>query len=235
MTDTVTTPWFEASALPTAWTRLERAGLKQTAAPTSEQITLADAVQHLRLDLDGGSPWPEESWLQTAIAASREAVEAYTGLLLAPQEVELGLAGFPVDWHWGDVRQPGVSLLTGPLLGVLGITYRDADDVEQELIDADFDVDDFARPPVLYPAFGVSWPAVSGARNCIRIRCRMGYTTRDGSPDDHPLPAALRHAMLLMLGHLYENRENTTELKLIELPLGARSLCEGSIIRLGVA
>jgi hypothetical protein len=58
----------------------------------------------------------------------------------------------------------------------------------------------------------------------------LGYTLASsyfGNSPDEPLPASIKAAMLLMLGHLYENREATNMVSgtgVQELPIGVQAL-----------
>src|SRR6185369_13879861 len=77
---------------------LSRVNLRQIGEVAGEQITLAQARLHLRLDDDGDSPpsHPDDPWLTDfGIPAAREWCEAYLGRALAPTVFELSLGAFP--------------------------------------------------------------------------------------------------------------------------------------------
>lgn len=208
--------------------------LRVVTPPAQEQITVDEAALHLRLDAYGSpADYPERTWLEAAIAASREVIEWQTGLTLAPQELEVTMRAWPIDC----MVQPGVSLLTGPVLGVTSITYVDGVTIPDPVLDPLlYQADTYSMPGYVYPAYNQSWPTAQPSVNSIRIRFTAGYSLPTDSPQDAPLPKSLRAAMLLTLGHLYENREATTTApNMTQIPLGISSLCEKWRIRTSMA
>lgn len=211
---------------------LSRSGIKVIEQPTAEQLSVDDVAMHLRLD-QYGSPatYPEQAWIEAAIAAARETIEGLSGLALAPQTLELGMNAWPADCF----TQAGISLRTGPLLGVTSVVYSDGT-TDQTLDETLYAVDGYSIPGAVFPAYNQSWPTAVMTPNSIRIRFRAGYTVPGESPGDFPLPKALRAAMLLLVGHLYANREATTTAANIEqIPLGINALIERYRIRSSVA
>jgi hypothetical protein len=62
-----------------------------------------------------------------------------------------------------------------------------------------------------------------------------GYTLPTDSPGDTPIPRRYVVAMLLTLAHLYERREQTSEVNLTEIPMGAQAFMERGRLRLSMA
>lgn len=211
---------------------LARSGIKVIQPPTAEPLSVDEVALHLRLDAYGSpATYPEQTWIEAAISAARETVEGLSGLALAPQTVELGMAAFPFDCF----NQSGISLRTGPLLGVTSVIYSDGT-ADQTIDPALYVVDGYANPGAVYPAYNQSWPTAVLTPNSIRIRYRVGFNTPGESPQDAPLPKGLRAAMLLMIGHLYANREaTTTAANMQEIPLGIDALIERYRIRSSLA
>jgi uncharacterized phiE125 gp8 family phage protein len=89
-------------------------------------------------------------------------------------------------------------------------------------------LDDFSSPNRLIPVAG--WPAGGP----IRIRYLAGYG-EDSDNDGVAVPYAIRAAILLMLGHLYANREASTDKAMAELPFGVEALLRPYRVRLGMA
>lgn len=215
--------------------QLDRVGIKVIQEPTHEQLSLADVAAHLRLDATGSPPaYAEEAWLEAIIPVAREVCETLSGLTLAPKGLEIGLRAFPCHWGWGWSRH-GIPLVTAPVLGIGTVSYDDGSGTPVVMDTSGYVLDDFIRPAVLYPAYNTSWPTAIDNPNAVRIAFNAGYTTPDDSPNDQPLPKSIRHAMLLVIGHLFENREQTTAIKLEEIPLGIASLLSGFRVRLGMA
>ena len=71
-----------------------------------------------------------------------------------------------------------------------------------QTIDAsNYTVDDKSRDGWVVPVAGFAWPPTLAAINVVTVRFRAGNAT---------VPAPLKHAVLLLAGHLYENREAVT-------------------------
>lgn len=187
----------------------ERASLRVVEPATVEPVTIADVAAHLRLDAYGSpAEYPEELLLSAMIVAAREYVEHLSGLTLCPQTLELagrsfsGLCRFDGD--------NGIALRTAPVRGLVSVTYVDSAGVTQTIDNGDMLLDDSDTVPTLYPAYGSTlWPSARDQAGAVRIRFTAGYDAVGGSPTIAVLPYALRAAVLLMVGHLYDNREET--------------------------
>ena len=66
-------------------------------------------------------------------------------------------------------------------------------------------------------AAGSDWPVTYEAANVVRVRYMAGSTTLD---------PAVKAAIMLTVGHLYENRQEATEKKLVSVPLGVNALLD---------
>lgn len=232
-------PLFQTRWLAVAqgWQRdaLARAALRVVVPPTEEPVSVADAGAHLRLDAYGSPPeYPDEALLTTLIPAAREYVEGLSGLVLTPKTLEMTGRSFDSLCRWpGDL---GILLKTSPITGVESVRYVDGNGDEQTMTGSDWQLDSYAIVPTLFPAYGVStWPSSRDEPNAVRIRFTAGYAAVTGSPTAEVIPQSLRAAILLMLGHLYENREQTTGIKLEEIPLGIQALIEPYRLRLPFA
>ncbi len=231
---------------------LNKYSLRIVTEPTVEQITLEEAYLHLRMDAYGSPPaHPEDAWLTDNISTAREWCEGYSGRMLAPQVMRLSLHRFPVhfygqyDWypHWysGDTTvgyTVPINLKVCPVVGIESIDYVDGDGVSQTVDPANYLLDNQSEPCLVYPAYGVSWPTIRQQANAVTITFHAGPTTASGSPNDYPLPKRYKSAMLLVLGHLYENREQTVMPQrgtIEEIPLGAQELMQRDMIRMGMA
>jgi uncharacterized phiE125 gp8 family phage protein len=220
------------------WNQYAVRGIKVMQEPVTEPISVDDAALHCRID-GYGSPldYPERTWIESSIVAARELVEGLSELSIAPQVLELGISRFPVGCGYGsgDQSNSGISLRAAPVLGIESVVYTDSDGADQTMDPAGYILDNYSQPAVLYPAQGASWPTAGNVPNAVRIRFAAGYSLPSDSPQDAPLPKSLRHAMLLVLGHLYENRENTAAANIQEIAMGVRSLVERYRIRTSMA
>ena len=215
--------------------RMESYGLRVITDAVNEPITLAETWLHLRLDAYG-SPLehPDDAWLTEMIPAARQLCEMEHGSSMAPQVLELSLQGFPTAYRQGvgDL----IALPMGPVAGVQSVSYTDSTGAVVTLTEGvDYTVDLTSDPCYVYPYLGTCWPAPALVPGAVKIRYNAGYTTASDSPNDMPLPKFMRSAILLTLGHLYENREATTDLVLTELPMGVKSLLSRNKQRMGFA
>lgn len=114
-----------------------------------------------------------------------------------------------------------LELPLGPVQAVTGITYIDTDGQEQTLDPALYDVFTGARPARIDKAFGASLPAGRRQLSAVRVTFTAGYGAAAAD-----VPADLRAAMLLIVGHLYAHREAVDRGTLAELPMGVSSILE---------
>lgn len=230
----------------------DRYNFKVIDVSTAEQITLDEARDHLRITPFGSPPEHEEdNWLTSNISVAREWCEGWSMCALVPQTLELGVMMFPNQYYayWGNTRPSGIFHpytledngillpMAAPLVDIVSVIYTDSDGQAITMDPNDYYVNDYSKPAVLYPQPGTTWPQVQmQKRNAVRIRYACGYSLAGDSPQVAPsLPHSFRAAMLLVLGHLYENRENTMEIALEEIPLGAQGLMERYRTNLGMA
>lgn len=139
------------------------------------------------------------------IAASAGWVEGYTGLLLTRRAVA---RRFPSSASFYDVR-------VGPDPVIDSITYLDSDLVEQTVAPEDYALVDGRIYPVSsfpYAQYG------------------LAATITAGFADD--APADLTSAQLLIIGHLFNQREAVSDKSVIEVPLGAKALAQPHCILL---
>lgn len=131
----------------------------------------------------------EDDDLARLITAAREYCEKYTGKAFATQTLELYLDAFPDT----------IVLPCPPLQSVTSIKYKDSAGTETTVATADYIVDTDGWTARIVPAYGVSWPTFTAYPvNPIKVQYVAGYTT---------IPAAIKQAMLLLIGHWYANRE----------------------------
>lgn len=89
-----------------------------------------------------------------------------------------------------------------------------------------YEIDVFSTPSRLLLAYGATWPTARMSSGSVRIRYVVGYSVPGESPQVYPLPKMARSAILLMLGHLYENREAVGKSDMAEVPLGVQALLD---------
>lgn len=168
--------------------------------PTVEPITLAEARSHLRLEATGSPAAHEDDDYVTAlIQAAREKVEIDTGRALVQRTMRLRVN----TWDYE------ICLPYAPLLSVTSVEYYDNDGTLQTLSTSIYDVVTDETPGKIRRAYNQSWPLHRSQENAIQITYVAGYADDGASPTDYRanIPAALKQAMYLIIGDLYENRE----------------------------
>lgn len=155
----------------------------------TEPITLAEVRQYLRLPEQEA----EDTLLLSLITSARSYCEHYTRRALGEQTLELYLDRF--------TSADPIELPCPPLQSVTEIGYKDSTGEETILSTSDYLVDVDCEPGRILPAVGTNWPVFTPfPTSPIRIRFVAGY---------EELPVSIRLAMLLLIGHWYENREAT--------------------------
>jgi len=184
------------------------------------------------------------------IGAAREHCEEFLARSLAPCVLEIALDAWPTT---RDIAGLAIELPRGPVREVLSILAGEPNSSSDALLDpADYVLDTYGLLARVFP-FAGSWPGavtVPGGVSAIRVQYSAGYAAPDevlavsssssSSDSDFvpgpPLPKAYRAAMLLMIGHLWENREAVNVGNIVtELPLGVTALLRPTRVRLGMA
>lgn len=167
----------------------------------AEPLLLADVKLHLRADTTD-----DDALITALIPTAREFAEHYTGRSLVVRTLEMALHGFPED-H--------IDLDAPPVSSVVSIKYTDMAGIEQTVPDTDYTLSLYGDSCRVSRAYLKQWPVTQDIADAVRIRYVAGYAT---------LPDAARSAMLLLIGHLYQNRQSVSAAKLVEVPMGAIAL-----------
>lgn len=189
--------------------------------PTIEPVTLDQARLHLRLDAVDSNGHPDDDLVAGLISAAREWCENFTGQILAGTDYELRLDAFTDE----------IQLQAQPVREVTEITYVDADGAPQILDPAAYELSPDPFAPTLTAATTNGWPEGTD----VRIAFTAGYLPEADSTGLPFVPASIRAAILLIIGHLYANREETTAAAVEHLPMGVKSLLRPYRIRTGMA
>ncbi|MGE5553301.1 MAG: head-tail connector protein [Betaproteobacteria bacterium] len=175
--------------------------------PDVEPVTLQEAKAHLRID------GTEEDALITAlITAAREYCEACQSRAYLEQTWELVLDAFPKEAY--------IELPRPPLRSIVSVKYIDKDGAETTWDPTNYVVDTASQPGRLVLAYGKTWPAVTLRPAGVRVQYKAGYGTAASA-----VPARVRQAMLLLIGHWYEHRETVNIGNIVtEIPMAAEAL-----------
>ena len=172
-------------------------GLIVNTAPTTEPVSLAEAKLHLRVDGDD-----DDSLIATQIKAATQWCEALTRRQFVTATKTLYLAEWPTrceEGLSGVIRVP-----TPKLQSVTWVKYYDADGTLQTLSSSTgYQVLTNADIGRIAPAYGASWPSLRcSVFNPIEVKFVCGYGAASAVPEQ------VKAAILMLLGHLYRNRES---------------------------
>ena len=150
--------------------------------------------------------------LRALIQAAREHVEAYTRRALLTQTWELTRAAFPVD--------DAIPLPLAPLVSITAVRYVNGAGTTETMSDTLYSADLGSLPPLVVRGYGVIWPVTRTQRNAVAVEFVVGY-----GPSAADVPAPIRAAMKLLIGHWYANREAVNVGNITtELPMAVAAL-----------
>ena len=203
---------------------MSRSGLVLVTAPSINPVTDAEVWNHLRLNLSGSPEQPsarEKATADQVIAAVTSHLDGRDGILgraLMPQTWELQLDRFPSPEE--------ILLPLSPVISITSIKYTDVDGVEQTFSASKYSLslETNWRPRVIL-GYDQSWPGTRSVQEAVRVRFQAGYASGNSPEDTTGMPSTLKQALLLLIGHFFENREAVvTGLTVAELPMGIRMM-----------
>lgn len=174
-------------------------------------ITIEQAKAHLRVEHSD-----EDPLIDSLIASAFRYIENRTGQVFdqRPGMVQLidslpaGGAGLELQWT--------------PVRSVSEVSYVNNAGARETLPGTAVELDPRGVYPLLFPAGTGSWPEHRPQRASVQITVNAGYES---------LPADVRAAALLVVGHLYEHRESVVVgTGATELPMGVEMLLAPYVI-----
>lgn len=179
------------------------ANYSYTTGVSSEPITYSTAKDFLRLNDDS-----EQTFVTTLIKVAREIIEGQTWRPVIEQEWVLSLDKSELNTLIRNINK-------APVISVDSVTYYDTNNTLQTLSTSEWEADVNGNPARFRLK---SVPECYDRMGALNINFTCGYTT---VPDD------LKQAMLLIIGHLYENRQDVvTGTQVNEIPLASRYIME---------
>lgn len=133
----------------------------------------------------------------------------------------LGHAMITQTWaQWmGPNPTQAVQLLLGPVQSVSAVKYYDEAGVLQTDTLSNYSVFGVPSKTTVEPKEGFSWPVTQERDDAIKIEYIIGY-----GDSENDVPDTIRHALMLIIGHWYDNREQAQMDELSEIPFGFMEL-----------
>jgi len=173
-----------------------RYALTCTEKPTSLPVTLDEARLHLKEPHEDDNPL-----ILAMIAAATDLCETFTRRQFMTATYEMRLDGFP-----SMIRVP-----RPPLQEVVSIVYSDSAG-SQTLSSSDYIVDTHSEPGRITTTFAGTWPVTYRELNAVTITFKAGWSKVGDVPE------ALRAAIKLLVGDMYQHREVATDKPVNEMP-----------------
>lgn len=168
--------------------------LTRQTAPAVEPVTLTEAKAHCRVDTSD-----DDTYISTLITAAREWVEQYLDRSLVHQQYVMRLDSFPHE-----IELPRPPMATAGTTTAVTLTYTLGDDSTATLAATEYRIDRNSTPGVVRQLRAGSWPANLDDQNAVTVTWWAGYGDSGSS-----VPAAVRHAILMLVSHWYETRGAT--------------------------
>jgi uncharacterized phiE125 gp8 family phage protein len=202
-------------------------GLKLITPPNVEPVTLDEARAHVRAAHNA-----DDGLLANLITAAR----IYCENALARQfvtatwrwtldrfyDVQRAPMGLYNEWVWNPMRTLRgrtvrdwycLFVPRAPVQKIVSLKYYDSAGVERTWDPVNYIIDTDSEPARITPGWGQFWPPWQLRENAVTITFKAGYGEKVG--DDDPtdeasvaaVPQTIKQAILLLVGHWYENRE----------------------------
>lgn len=185
------------------------AGLKIESVPSIEPITLTLAKQHLRI-LD--TEIEEDDLIQGYIMAARSYAESFMNRAIIKQTWKLYL-----DKLTNKIVLPKAELIS---VGSFKIIDNSGSEITVDTSDYLVNTSSF-KGSIIFKENKLSEYLAYELKevNGVEINFDAGY---GDTPDD--VPGHIKQGLLLLIGHMYENRENSAPVNLIDIPFGVTAL-----------
>jgi uncharacterized phiE125 gp8 family phage protein len=173
--------------------------------PATTPVTTAEAKTHLRVDSDD-----EDTLIGTLVQAATDHLDGYTGLL----------GRCIVNQTWRQDFDAFARTLRLPLFaaGVDSAVHVNKSGANATITSTNYELQADELGSFIRFIDGYSIPTDLAETRALRVTFTAGYG------DAAAVPAALKSAILMLVGHWYDNREAVTSGAVAELPVSVMAL-----------
>ena len=207
--------------------------------PAASPVTLAEAKLHLRIDTSdddtliaslvlAATRWAEDYCNATFCGTQWQMrIDSFYGAIGSPVQFGLRADGNNIEGRQGVVPQLDLELPRPPMVQTgtatsVTITYTPGvSGTTATLSTATYRVDRQSTPGVCRPLYGQTWPTHLVDQNSITVTWWAGY-----SADGTSVPATVKSAILMIVSHLWSNRDAAQEAALSEVPFGVKAMLD---------
>lgn len=171
---------------------------------TDLPVSLEFVKVHLRVDHTD-----DDDYITSLINAAADYCSSYTQRALLTTNVVAICDSF----------QKTLELPLSPCQSIESVIYLDSSGSEQTLDASKYKLNTYAEPSTFVMLNG--WPDTLWQFDAVKITYTSGYESADD------IPAQIKQAILLIVGHYYENREESVKGTIIsEIPLASKYLLD---------
>ena len=200
---------------------------------------MSEAKAHLRIDssaedalintlIDTATRWSED-YCDRTFCHTRwtMSLDSFYGPVGSPVQFGLKADGNNIEGRQGTVPNLDIELPRPPMVQTgtataVTITYTPSAGASTVTLSAtEYRVDRPATPGVCRPLYGQTWPTHLVDQNATTVTWWGGY-----SADGTSVPSPAKAAILMLVAHLWRNREMAAEAALTEVPMGTRALLD---------
>jgi len=197
---------------PVAASETARVHYSRTVAPTSEALTVDEAVRHLQL-----AAGDDTGYVSSLISVARDVAENATGRALMTS-TWLGVTGC-----WPACGM--LPLSVGPITAISSVKYYAEGETSLTTVDAaDYVVSTATTPAVIVFGEDFDAPTLADRPDAVQV------TFVAGAANPTQVPPALKHALRILIRHYYDHPDAVDNASFNELPFGLRHLLESNRI-----
>ena len=185
--------------------------------PAVEPVTLSEAKAHCRIDTND-----DDAYVASLISAAREWCEQYLDRTLVYTQWVMRFDKFPPDGTM-DIELPRPPMAAAGTATSVALTFTYDNGTTATYSSASYRVDRSSTPGAVKTLYGQTWPPHLQDDNAISVTWWGGY-----GASGQDVPAAIRHAMLMLVSHWYETRGATVSTGAVpqDVPFGVSSLLD---------